>query len=178
MSLIIAQGPLAVPLAELKAYLRITLPDEDAALERLIHAATAVAERTLGLLCLRREVVETLPVRSGWQRLAAEPVSAITMIEGVPADGPVFALPPHAYAIDIDANGCGLVRIHQPGAAGRVRVTYEAGLAADMAALPVDIGHGIVRLAGEYHARREGLETEPPASVMALWRPWRRVRLA
>lgn len=178
MSVRIEPGPLAVSLAELKAYLRITRSDEDTILEPLIRAATARAEGFLGLLCIRRVVVEVLPARSGWQKLAAEPVSAITAIEGLPADGPAFALPVHAYALDIDRHGSGLVRIDQPGVAGQVRATYTAGLATDSATLPADIAHGIIRLAGEYHARREGLEAKPPESVLALWRSWRRMRLS
>ncbi len=170
-------GPLAAPLATLKAYLRISRPDEDALLSDLIRAASDVAERFLGQLLIQRGVEEILHARGDWQRLAMGPVSVISAVRGIPADGSEFALPVETYAIDIDRNGDGWVRILQPGAAGRVRIVYRAGMAADAAGVPDAIRHGIVRLAGDYHALREGVEPVPPASVAVLWRPWRRMRL-
>jgi uncharacterized phiE125 gp8 family phage protein len=178
MNVVIEDGPLAVPLAELKSYLRITRAEEDVLLDDLIRAATSAAERSIGALIIRRAVEETVSVRSGWMRLSEGPVAAITTIEGLPADGPTFVLPIDAYALDIGTDGRGIVRIDRPGAAGRVRVSYEAGLAVDVEAVPAAISHAIVRLAGEYHAKREGLEAQPPASVIALLQPWRRMRLA
>ncbi|HWJ71210.1 MAG TPA: phage head-tail connector protein [Sphingobium sp.] len=169
---------LAAPLEALKTYLAISLDDEDDALTGLIRAASEVAERYLGQLLIARAVTQTLGVRSGWQRLAIRPVTGITAVDGLPADGAAFPLPVESYAVDIDAGGTGHIRISTPGAAGRVRVRYTAGLANDADAVPDAIRHGIIRLAGEYHARREGLEPDPPASVTALWRPWRRVQLA
>lgn len=168
----------AAPLAALKTYLAISLDDEDAALADLIRAASEVAERYLGQLLIARTVTQILGVRDGWQKLAIRPVTSITAVDGLPADGAAFALPVDSYAVDIDTGGTGHIRVATPGAAGRVRVAYTAGLASDAAGVPEAIRHGIIRLAGEYHARREGLEPDPPASVVALWRPWRRVQLA
>lgn len=65
-----------------------------------------------------------------------------------------------------------------PGLAGRVRVTYSAGMVEDASDVPDAIQHAIIRFAGELHASREGLEPELPASVVALLRPWRRLALA
>lgn len=179
MTVIIATGgPLAVPLDDLKAYLKISLDDEDAALSDLIRAASGAAERFLGQLVIARAVEEVLGAGSGWQKLAIRPARSITEVLGIPADGPEFTMPIDNYAIDIDAGGTGWVRVINPGAAGRVRVIYDAGLASDQGEVPEAIGHAIVRLAGEYHAAREGLEPELPASVSALLRPWRRLALA
>lgn len=171
-------GPLAAPLDALKAYLRISRPDEDDVLTDLIRAASDVAERFIGQLIVERGVEEVLNVRGDWQRLAIRPVTAISAVRGIPAEGSEFALPVDAYAIDIDGSGDGWVRVTRPGAAGRVRVIYRAGLAAEAASVPDAIRHGIVRLAGDYHALREGVEPVPPASVAVLWRPWRRMRLS
>ncbi|BAK67994.1 putative phage-related protein [Sphingobium sp. SYK-6] len=171
-------GPLAVPLDDLKAYLQISLPDEDAALTGLIRAASETAERFIGQLLIVRPVDEIVPAVSAWRSLAIRPVQAITAVSGIPAEGAEFALPVENYTLDIGADGTGRVRVANPGAAGRIRVTYVAGLASEAAALPDAIRHAIVRLAGERHARREGLETDLPASVSALLRPWRRMVLA
>ncbi|OJY67479.1 MAG: hypothetical protein BGP16_02835 [Sphingobium sp. 66-54] len=179
MTVTIEPAPVpAAPLAALKAYLAISLDEEDAALTGLLHAASEAAERYLGQLLIARTVREVLGARHDWQRLAIRPVSAITTVEGLPAEGAAFTLPVESYAVDIDGGGTGRVRVLNPGAAGRVRIGYTAGLAADVDGVPEAIRHGIVRLAGEYHARREGLEADPPASVTALWRPWRLVRLS
>jgi len=171
-------GPLAVPLADLKAYLGISLDSEDALLTDLLRSATEAAERFIGHLLVARAVDEILNVRRDWQALAARPVQSITAVLGIPAEGPEFPLPVEDYAIDIDAAGKGWLRVMNGGAAGRLRVTYQAGLASDESGVPDAIQHGIVRLAGEWHGRREGLEGELPASVASLWRPWRRMHLA
>jgi len=171
-------GPLAVPLEDLKRYLGISLADEDAALTDLLRAASEAVERYLGLMLIARSVSEVRPASSAWGRLTMAPVRAIGAVEGLPADGAAFALPVEAYAIDIDGQGIGLVRVLNPGSAGRIRVSYQAGMAAATDEVPDAIQHAIVRLAGEWHARREGLEGELPASVAALLRPWRRMVLA
>ncbi|RVT43430.1 head-tail connector protein [Sphingobium algorifonticola] len=176
---IVEAAGLAVPVADLKAYLRIDSGGEDMLLERLIRAATDLCERFIGQWLIVRAGEDVMPVRTGtWQRLDARPVVAIESVTGVPAEGAAFALAVDAYAIDIDRHGDGWVRVMEPGAAGRIRVRYRAGIADDAAAIPEGIRHGIVRMAAEMHGLREGDAATPPAAVTALWRPWRRMRLA
>lgn len=170
-------GLLAAPLDGLKAYLRISSEAEDALLTDLIRAATDAAERFTGQLLIERAVEEMIAPSAEWRALAIRPVTEITQVAGVPADGEAFALQVDAYAIDIDGNGDGWVRVRDAGAAARIRVTYNAGIAADADAVPDAIRLGIIRLAGDYHALREGVTPQPPASVAALWRPWRRMVL-
>jgi uncharacterized phiE125 gp8 family phage protein len=170
-------GPLAVPLDALKAYLRITASDENELLADLIRAATDIAERFIGQLLIERGVEEVIEPSSDWRVLAIRPVTTITSVAGVPASGAEFALGVDAYAIDIDGNGDGWLRVRDAGGAARVHVNYRAGLAADADAVPDSIRLGIIRLAGDYHALREGVNARPPASVAALWRPWRRMVL-
>ena len=170
-------GPLAAPLDALKDYLRITADDEDALLADLIRAATDVAERFIGQLIIARAVDEMLDPSADWRALAIRPVTSITGVTGVATDGTESALGVDAYAIDIDGNGDGWLRVRDAGGATRVHVTYRAGLAADAEGVPDSIRLGIVRLAGDHHALREGADARPPASVAALWRPWRRMVL-
>src|SRR3546814_2135654 len=63
-------------------------------------------------------------------------------------------------------------------AAGRVDVTFMAGLATDWAGVPEAIRQGAVRLAAHMFAQRDGEGSAPPAVVSAPWRRWRRMRLA
>jgi uncharacterized phiE125 gp8 family phage protein len=170
-------GALAAPLDSLKAYLRITHDDEDDLLADLIRAATDVAERFTGQLLIERVVEQVMDACEHWRALAIRPVTSISAVAGVPASGDEFGLGVDAYALDIDGNGDGWVRVRDAGGAKRIHVSYRAGLAADAGAVPDAIRHGIVRLAGDYHALREGTDARPPASVAALWRPWRRMVL-
>ncbi|HEX7856701.1 MAG TPA: phage head-tail connector protein [Sphingobium sp.] len=167
-----------VALDEVKTYLKITLADDDVLLGELLNAATDMAERFTGQILVDRAVEEVMPVTGEWQRLSLRPVRAVTGVTGIPATGAEFALAVDSYGIDIDRNGDGWVRLGYRGIARRMRVTYRAGIAADGAGIPEAIRHGIIRLAGEYYAQRDGLETRPPAAVSALWRPWRRMRLS
>lgn len=177
MSVTIESGPPAAPLDALKTYLRISRDDEDMLLADLINAATDVAERFTGRLLIARGVEELLDARCEWQRLAMSPVTSIDTVSGMDEHGATVTVPVDAYAIDIDRNGDGWLRLRYPGTARRLRVAYRAGIAETADAVPEGIRHGIIRLAGDYHALREGVEPHPPAAVAVLWRPWRRMRL-
>jgi uncharacterized phiE125 gp8 family phage protein len=168
----------AIAIDEAKAYLRIENEIEDALLAGLVRAAIAHCEAFTGQALIARTFQETIPARSDWRRLSRTPVHAITGVEGRPAEGAAFALPVDAYAVDIDANADGWVRITQPGAAGRAIVTFEAGMGADWSGVPEPMRQGIVRLATHLFTHRDDAEDAgPPAAVAALWRPWRRMRL-
>lgn len=168
-------------LTELKDWLGISSAADDTQLTALLRAAIEHCEDFTGLMPLEQTCEEILPVLSGWQALNARPVQAITQVQGIPAEGARFALSADAYAIDLTADGAGRVRVISPGAAGRVAVRSIAGLAASWTALPEALRHGILRLAASQYRAREsdGLVTAvPPAAVAALWRPWRRLKLA
>ena len=170
----------AAALAELKDWLGITITADDAALTALLRAALELCEGFTRLMPLSQTCEEVLAVAAGWQRLTTQPVQAITLVQGIPAEGARFALPLDSYALDLEAAGTGRVRVCNPGAAGRIAVRFDAGLAADWSGLPDGLRHGILRLAAHKYRHRES-ETStplPPAAVAALWRPWRRLRLA
>jgi len=165
---------------EAKAYLRIVGADEDALVARLMRSAGELCERFTGQMLVARSFTQMLPAGGAWMRLGATPVLAISVVEAVPALGAAAVLlAPGDYSIDIDANGDGWVRAQVPGNARRVRVTFEAGMAAAWTELPEALRQGIIRLAAHGYTQRDKAEdTAPPAAVTALWRPWRRMRLA
>lgn len=178
-TIIALADPGAPALAELKDWLGIRISAEDALLARLMVSALEACEAFTGTMPLVQTCGEVLPVHTGWQRLSAGPVSAISEVRGLPADGASFALPGDAYELDIDADGTGLVRVLRPGAAGRVEVRYLAGLASQWSSLPEALRHGAIRLAAHlYRSRDTAQDSALPAAVAALWRPWRLVRLA
>ncbi|HMT47326.1 MAG TPA: hypothetical protein PKE59_09310 [Novosphingobium sp.] len=167
-------------LAELKDWLGITVPADDAQLGALLRMALDLCEDFTGTMPLQQVCEEVLPATPEWTRLTALPVQAITSVQGIPADGPRFALAAGDCRIDLDADGSGRIGVLRPGIAGRVAVRFTAGLAPDWAALPEALRHGVLRLAAHQYRQREGEQQSglPPAAVAALWRPWRRLRLA
>lgn len=171
-------APLApFALAETRAFLHITREDDDAMLIGHLRSAADLCEQFIGQALLVRPHRETLPVARDWQTLGAQPVSAITGLQGVSANGEAFGLSADAYAIDIAADGTGRVRVLHPGTASRIEVRYLAGLAAQWGDLPEPLRQGIIRLAAHVHLARDSAEAAPPAMIAALWRPWRRIRL-
>lgn len=160
-----------------KTHLRIATDGEDALIESLAASALALGEAFTGTAWIAREWTDTMPVSRAWQRIGIAPVTAITGVEGLPADGAAFALAGDAYAVDLDASGDGWVRTTAPGAAGRIRVTLSAGAAVGWGDLPPPLAQGTVLLIAHLFDHREK-DTAPPAAVSALWRPWRRMRLS
>ena len=170
--------PAAVPpaaLAELKQWLGITVAADDAPLAGLLTAALDMCESFTGRMPLAQTCEEALLAQGGWQMLATRPVTAVLEVKRI--DG--TPLPPEGYAIELEADGSARVRLFGPEA-GRATVRFTAGLAPAWEALPEGLRHGIVRLAAHQHREREGSGAAPlpPAAVVALWRPWRRMRLA
>lgn len=175
----LAPAPLPpVPLAEVKAYLRIATSEEDALLAGHVRSAAEACEAFTGRVLIERAAAETLPASPAWARLGAAPVRSIESVAALGADGSERALAAQDYTIDIDAAGEGWVRLLARIEERRIRVGYAAGLAADPNGVPEPLRHGVLRLAAHLYAQRDsGRPAEPPAAVTALWRPWRRLRL-
>jgi uncharacterized phiE125 gp8 family phage protein len=164
-----------------KGFLRVERSDEDGLIGSLAAAAAELCEGFTGQALLARGFVETIPASRAWQRLGRTPVRSITAVEALAAEGPAQPLASSAYAIDIDAQGDGWVRLTGPVEARRIRVGYEAGVAGAWGDLPAALRHGILRLAAHFYTVRvaEGPRSADPvpAAVAALWRPYRRLRL-
>ncbi|MEI6641166.1 MAG: hypothetical protein WCL10_03965 [Novosphingobium sp.] len=178
---IIAPPTLApTALAELKAWLGISTSRDDAELTGLIRTALELCEGFIGTLPLVSPCEEVLPAIGDWQALATWPVKAITGVSAVALDGTRTALAASDYEIDIDAEGGGRLRLTRPLDQTRVAVRFTAGLAEGWDTLPDAIQQGLVRWAAHQHRTRDSDKAMagPPASVAALWRPWRRMRLA
>jgi uncharacterized phiE125 gp8 family phage protein len=177
---VIEADPMILPaeaLAEAKSYLRVEGAREDALIGGAVLSAADLCERFTGEVLLRRAFRERLPASGAWTRLGRRPVLSISGIERLDPGGP-SALPPSAFAVDIDASGAGWVRLVASDAR-QVRATYSCGLAAGWTDVPEPLRHGIIRLAAHLYTHRSGDDDRgPPAAVTALWRPYRRLRLA
>ena len=170
-----ADNELPVSLAEAQAFARIETGEEEALLAGLIRSASGLCEAFTGQVLMARSFDEVLPAGGAWQRLGATPVRTIETVERLAADGTAAALLPGEYEVDIDSRGDGWVKVSGDG---RVRVSGQAGLAGDANGVPEPLRQGIVRLTAHLYANRDGEGGEPPAAVTALWRPYRRMRLA
>ncbi len=178
---IIAPPTLApTALAELKSWLGISTSRDDAELAGLIRTALELCESFIGVMPLASGCEEILPTSGAWQTLATRPVQAITGVWAIATDGTRTAIAVSGYEIDIDADGGGRVRLTQTLNQTRMAVRFTAGLAEGWDTLPDAIQQGVVRWAAYQHRARDGDKATagPPASVAALWRPWRRMRLA
>ncbi|OYY64958.1 MAG: hypothetical protein B7Y49_07695 [Sphingomonas sp. 28-62-11] len=162
----------ASAVAAVKTMLRIDSSDDDVLIAALAETALGLAEQFLGQVLITRTVRQNLPALSGWQRLLAAPVQAITQVEGLTAAGTATVLPVNAYEIDIDARGDGWVRLIDGGGAAQLRVTCIAGRAEAWTSLPAPVRQGAVLLAGYLFSERDTTRP-PPAAITALWRPFR-----
>lgn len=167
-------------LAELKAWLGISTTRDDAELTGLIRTALELCEGFIGTMPLIAACEEVLPAIGEWQSLTTRPVQSITGVLAIDPDGSRTTLGASAFEIDIDAEGTGRVRVTTPISQSRVAVRFTAGMADGWDTLPDAIQQGLVRWAAHQHRARDSDKsiTGPPASVAALWRPWRRMRIA
>ena len=165
-------------LDEARVFLRIDPADDDPSLDAVLLAAIRHAEEFTGQFLIRRTLRQILPASADPQKLSASPVVAIDAVIGIPADGARFPIDPANFTAEIDAAGDACIRLHRPGAAGRIEAEYTAGLSPGWDSLPESLRLGILRLAGHLFTHRDdGGDAGPPAAVAALLRPWRRIRL-
>ena len=169
----------AALIAEVKAFVRIAHDADDAAIDTFLRSAAGLCEDFTGQMLIARSVTDMLPAWQAWQKLKRLPVQAIVSVETVEADGSSSLLAVDDYAIDIDSEGLGWVRLREESDASPIRIQYSCGLVVDWDELPAGLRQGIVRLAGYLYANRDGVDVGgPPRAVTALWRPFRRMRVA
>lgn len=174
-------GPAPMPVAardELKRWLAISSASEDSLLEALLRSSLDMCEAFTGTMVLVQTCEEYLPASTAWQALSAAPVRMLQLVAAHPNEGSATILGAGDYELDIDADRIGRVRMISQGAARRLLIIYEAGLASQWDQVPDGLRQGIIRLAAHHYRERDGAGSTPPASVAALWRPWRRLRLA
>lgn len=167
------------PLAELKDWLAITTTRDDAALLQLLASSMATCEAFTRSVALESTYEEVREAGTDWQTLSLSPVRSITQLEAIATDGARSLLDAGQYLVDIASNSCGRFRLLTVIPETHVAVRYSAGQASNWAALHPDLRHGILRLAAHHFRERESEArgTTPPAAIVALWQPHRRLRL-
>jgi len=164
-----------VSLSEAQAFVRVETGEEEALLAGLLRTASAICETFLNQVVVCRAYQETLLGSGTWQALISNPIRSIEGVVTGAGTASEELLSPNDYQVDIDGGGAGWVRLP---AGARLSVRGMAGLAVDQNAVPEPIRQGVVRLVSHLYAVRDSKDDEPPASVTALWRPYRRMVLA
>ncbi len=166
-------------LAELKHWLGITRPNDDDALAGLLQTSLGICEAFTGKAPLRQTVEEVVALSGGWQELVSRPVNELISAALIADDGSRQTIANLAEALEWRiSSGSACVQVLNPCEGRGIALRLTVGIASDWASLPAPLRHGIIRLAAHYFRDREGKATAvPPATVTALWRPWREVRL-
>jgi uncharacterized phiE125 gp8 family phage protein len=167
-----------VTMSEAQAYVRIETGEEEALLAGLIRTASALCEAFINQIVIARPFECDLAASGSWERLPLTPVRSITDASALDASGVATPLTSDGFTTDIDFAGDGWVRATQAVGASRIRVGGSAGMAESENGVPEPIRQGVLRLVAHLFATRDGEGGEPPAAVTALWRPYRRMRLA
>jgi uncharacterized phiE125 gp8 family phage protein len=167
-----------VTMSEAQAYVRIETGEEEAVLAGLIRSASALCEAFINQVVIARDFALDLPASGAWERLPISPVRLIGEVSDLDVNGSSAPLESAGYAVDIDSAGDGWVRVMPTGGLTRVRINGSAGIADDENGVPEPIRQGVLRLVAHLFTVRDGDAGEPPAAVTALWRPYRRLRIA
>lgn len=163
---------------ELKQWLGIKRDDEDANLTALLKASLDMCEGFVGQRPLSATCEETVTLSGGVAALTSRPITFVDEVDSVDSSGERALLAEADYSVQISAEGEATVQLENAGVGDAVVVRYTAGIANTWAQLPGALRHGIIRLAAFLYRERDGAKAmPPPASVTALWRPWRLVRL-
>ncbi len=168
-------------LEELKDWLSITRNTEDAMLEGMLHASLALCEAFTGQMAVEQIVQERNTARSGIVQLSARPVRFLVSMAKVQASGVPVSLLPDEYELSLSDDAVGSVRIKMASGSLAYETETVAGIAANWETAPQALKQGIIRMAAHLYRDRDSASSKampPPASVTALWKPWRTMRLA
>lgn len=169
-------------LAELKSWLGITRPNEDALLTDLLRTALAMCESFTGQAPLSQLIAERLPIQVGQSMLNSRPLVSISNVELVAQNGDLTQLTSSQFETNIQARG-NLVFLLKDSLEGQALVvTARVGISETWEAVPAPLKQGIIRLCAHYYHDRDrpgddSKASSPPAIVSALWRPWQSPRL-
>ncbi|MCW3798618.1 hypothetical protein OMW55_12455 [Sphingomonas sp. BN140010] len=173
MNLVLA-SPI-VSLNEAQSFVRVETGEEEALLAGLVRTASAICETFLNQVVVCRAFQEKVLGSGSWQALHASPVRSIDNVAAGAGTPNEVLLTPDEYQIDIDDRGAGWVRLPH---GVRLVVRGTAGLAMERNAVPEPIRQGVLRLVSHLYTVRDSKDDQPPASVTALWRPYRRMVIA
>ena len=169
-------------LSELKSWLGITRPNEDALLADLLQTGLAMCEAFTGQAPLSQLIEERLPTKSGTSVLVSRPAMSFSTLDLVAQNGDRTPVDASQFKVEIDANGSLSITLMQDLQGQNVTATARVGTSGDWQGIPSALKQGIIRLCAHYYRDRDRpgdpkKASSPPAIVSALWRPYQSLRL-
>lgn len=169
-------------LADLKSWLGISRPGEDALLVDLLLTALGMCESFTGQAPLSQLVEERLPTSAKKVTLNCRPATSISNVELVSHNGDRTPLTPDQYETEISPQGSLVFHLTNSLEGQAVIVTARVGIAETWDTVPAPLKQGIIRLCAYHYRDRDrpadnGKASTPPATISALWRPWQERRL-
>ena len=129
-------------LDDLKAWLGVSRPNEDALLLDLLRSGLATCEAFTGQAPLSQLVEERIPIHAGQTILTSRPVASLASVEVVAQDGSRSTLSTTAFEFELQSAGtaCFVLANDVEGQAVAVRV--RAGLAGTWEDVPGPLQQG------------------------------------
>lgn len=165
-------------LNELKQWLGISRDNEDVNLVTLLKASLDICEGFTGQRLLEAEFEEIVDLNRSDVQVSTRPVQSVLSVDLIDELGQRTAAEQSAYSATIRADGTAYIKLTDTGTSNAIAARFTAGMSSVWADLPGALRHGIIRLAAFHYRERDSAKPlQPPASVTALWKPWRRMRL-
>ncbi|MEL6530890.1 MAG: hypothetical protein AAGK01_01115 [Pseudomonadota bacterium] len=166
-------------LSEFKDWLGISRSGEDQLLIELLAASLATCEAFIGQAPLEQTVEERVSVKQGRYCLTSRPARLLLNAELISQTGLRSSLSGQGHGFELNHEGVAIADLKFDLDGQAVAVQLLVGLASDWPDIPKALRQGIIRLAAHHYRDRDyNSGSQPPASVTALWRPWRTMRLA
>lgn len=171
-----------LPLDDLKSWLGITRPNEDQTLQGLLATSLAQCEAMTGLCPLAQTIEERVPAQASLSALSSRPVQSLVRAELIEHNGVRSSLDGSSYELQVATDQSASFELKNVGDGQAVAVQIRVGIADTWADVPAALRQGIVRLAAHLYTDRGDTARSSdlralPATVVALWLPWRRLGL-
>lgn len=180
-------APVVEPLsfAEVKQYLRLDGDAEDSLIDALIRAARVAAETYTGRAFITQSwqlFIDRWPA-NGVLLMPLPPLQTIMSIVTLGPDGGETTVSADQYWVDGAATPGRVVMrpsclSPMPGkSVGGIRVDFKAGYGDDWNMVPETLRLGMLQYVAHLYENRGGSGIAMPLDVIAMWRPYRLVRL-
>lgn len=158
-----------VSLVQAKAQCAVDHSDDDGLLTRLIETARSLVEARTGLSLITQTVAAKCDSFSDLSRLPFGPVTSVSSVAYVDADGADQTLSASIYEVRVDGLDAGIVLKYgqawptvRPGS--RITVTAVLGYTA----VPPAISHAILMALGHWYANREAAVVDVRAADVVV----------
>jgi len=179
------------PVAEFTEHLRLGSGFADdgaqnALLEMCLRAAMGAIEARTGKILVARGFrwsISTWRRESGAQALPVAPITAITQLEMISADGASETIDPARYGLIEDSQRPRLVPIgagfSEISTYGQAQISFDAGYGG-WPEIPADLQRAMLMLAAGYYENRDSMgqaAAQIPLGISALIEPYKRIRI-